>query len=50
MATRHLANSRAVFLRLVEKYRSFPQSHFADAERTRDYEMLELQVLEHLLG
>lgn len=50
LATRHLANSRAVFLRLVEKYRSFPQSHFAEAERTRDYEMLELQVLEHLMG
>jgi xylose isomerase len=48
--TRHLANSRTIFLRLVERYRSFPHSYFEEAERTRDYELLELRTLEHLMG
>jgi len=49
-AHKHLANSRAVFLRLVEKVCTFP----ADIERQciaeRDYEALEMAVLEHLMG
>jgi xylose isomerase len=49
-AQKHLSNSRTVFLKLVDKVRSFP----ADVERQciaeRDYEALELAVLEHLMG
>lgn len=48
--TRHLSNSREIFLWLVEKVRSFD----ADLERqcvaNRDYEALELAVIRHLLG
>jgi xylose isomerase len=50
VATRHLANSRRIFLRLVEKVRSFDkkvEKQFVDA---RDYEGLELAVMEHLMG
>jgi xylose isomerase len=50
LATRHLSNSREIFLALVEKYRTFPAENFAEAERTRDYEKLELQVIQHLMG
>ncbi len=50
LATRHLSNSREIFLALVEKYRSFPTKNFEEAERTRDYEKLELQVIQHLMG
>jgi len=50
VATRHLANSRRIFLRLIEKVRSFDkkvEKQFVDA---RDYEGLELAVMEHLMG
>jgi xylose isomerase len=50
LATRHLSNSREIFLALVDKYRSFPSQYFEDAEQTRDYELLELRVLNHLMG
>ncbi len=46
----HLSNSREIFLKLVDKFRSFP----ADVERQciaqRDYEGLEMAVINHLLG
>lgn len=49
-ATKHLSNSKAIFLRLVEKVRTFPK----DVERVcieeQDYEELERAVVEHLLG
>ena len=50
LATRHLSNSREIFIKLVEKYRTFPAKYFEDAEQSRDYELLELRILEHLLG
>ena len=50
VATRHLSNSRSVFLRLVEKVRSFPKSVEQECIANRDYEALELAVLEHLMG
>jgi len=50
LAARHMANSRSVFLRLLEKYRSFPQQYFQDAERSRDYELLEYRIFEHLVS
>ncbi len=49
-ATAHLATSKAVFERLVEKARSFPEQAAADCIATRDYEAVERLVLEHLLG
>ena len=49
-ATAHLATSKAVFLRLVEKVRSFPEITAAECIAARDYEALERLVLEHLLG
>lgn len=49
-ATAHLATSKAVFLRLVEKVRSFPHTAAQQCIKARDYEALERLVLEHLLG
>jgi len=48
--TAHLATSKAVFERLVEKARSFPEKTAAKCIATRDYEAVERLVLEHLLG
>ena len=47
---RHLSNSRTVFLKLVEKVRTFPKDVEQQCIADRDYEALELAVLEHLLG
>jgi xylose isomerase len=49
-ACKHLLNSRAIFLRLVEKVRSFPENLARDCVVQRDYEALELAVVEHLMG
>ena len=49
-AHKHLSNSRAVFLRLVDKVRTFPREVESQCLATRDYEALELAVLEHLMG
>lgn len=46
----HLANSKQVFLKLVEKARSFPQEVANECIARRDYEALEMIVLNHLLG
>ncbi len=50
VAHKHLVTSRAVFLRLVEKVRSFPEGVAKQCITDRDYEALELAVLEHLMG
>ena len=50
VAHKHLSNSRAVFLKLVDKVRSFPKDVEKQCIADRDYEALELAVLEHLLG
>jgi xylose isomerase len=50
IAVQHMANCRTVFLRLLEKYRSFPNTNFEDAMETRDYELLEMRVFQHLVG
>jgi len=47
---RHLANSRQVFLALVKKVRSFDNELENRCIESRDYEQLELAVLEHLLA
>jgi xylose isomerase len=49
-ATKHLANSRAIFLRLVEKVRTFDRTTEQQLIAARDYEGLERLVLEHLMG
>ncbi len=50
VAMRHLANSREVFLRLVEKVRTFPRDLEAQCIANRDYEALEIAILRHLMG
>ena len=49
-ATLHLQNSRAIFLMLVEKVRTFPRDVERQCVADRNYEALELAVLKHLLG
>jgi len=50
VATRHLSNSRAIFLKLVEKVRTFPKDVQQQCVASRDYEALEMAVINHLLG
>jgi xylose isomerase len=50
VACRHLTNSRAIFLRLVEKVRTFPKDIERQCIANRDYEALEWAVLDHLMG
>ncbi len=50
LATRHLSNSRTIFLKLVEKVRTFPMEVERQCIENRDYEALELAVIEHLMG
>ncbi|MFM7077281.1 MAG: xylose isomerase, partial [Planctomycetaceae bacterium] len=49
-ATAHLATSQRVFLKLVEKVRTFPVNSADEMVAARDYEALERLVLEHLLA
>jgi xylose isomerase len=49
-AAAHLATSKAIFLELVEKARSFPEAAASRCIAERDYEALERLVLEHLLA
>lgn len=48
--TRHLANSRAMFLRLVEVARSIDAGLVDRLRAARDYEALEMYVLDRLMG
>lgn len=50
LATKHLSNSRKVFLHLVEKVRSFDQAAADALIAQQDYEALDLMVMEHLMG
>lgn len=50
VACRHLSNSRTIFLKLLEKVRSFPEQTAQQYIADRDYEALELLTIEHLLG
>jgi xylose isomerase len=47
---KHLANSRAIFLRLVDVARSIDASKVERLRAERDYESLELYIVEKLLG
>lgn len=48
-ATKHLRNSRALFLKLLEVSRSLDEQAVADRIAERDYEELEFHILSHLL-
>ncbi len=45
-----MANSREIFLLLLEKVRTFPKDVEQQCIANRDYEALELAVIKHLLG
>lgn len=49
-AVQHLANSRAIFLRLLEIARSLSEKRMAEFVASRDYEGLEMFVVRALLG
>jgi xylose isomerase len=49
-ATKHLANSRATFLHLVEKVRSLDLAEESQYIEARDYEGLDAFILRHLMG
>ncbi len=49
-ATAHLANSREIFLHLVEKVRTLDKELVRQCREARDYEALELYIIRHLLG
>ena len=50
VATKHLSNSRRVFLALVEKVRTFDKKLEQQCIANRDYEALDLAIMEHLMG
>jgi xylose isomerase len=50
LATKHLRNSLAVFLRLVELARSLDQARVGELIAARDYEELDWLILSHLMG
>jgi xylose isomerase len=50
VATKHLTNSRTIFLRLVELVRSLDQGKADRLIAERDYEELDLLIVNHLMG
>jgi len=50
VATRHLANSRAIFLRLLEISRGLDEKKLQGMIGKRDYEALEMYIVGQLLG
>jgi xylose isomerase len=50
VATKHLRNSLAMFLRLVELSRSLDRQSVSELVATRDYEELDWLILTHLMG
>lgn len=49
-STKHLSNSREIFLRLVELVRSLDVKMVEQLRASRDYEELDLLIVNHLLG
>ncbi len=49
-ATKHLSNSRTIFLRLVELARSLDERKVNELVAERDYEELDLLIVNHLMG
>lgn len=50
VSTKHLSNSRTIFLRLLELSRSLDKAKMAELIGERDYEELDLLIMNHLLG
>ncbi|HPS54291.1 MAG TPA: TIM barrel protein [Sedimentisphaerales bacterium] len=50
VATKHLSNSREIFLRLLELSRSLDEKKMQALIADRDYEELDLMIINHLLG
>jgi xylose isomerase len=50
VATKHLANSRTIFLRLVELVRSLDRNKVEKLIIERDYEELDMLIINHLMG
>lgn len=50
VATKHLANSRTIFLRLVELVRSLDKNKVAKLIQQRDYEELDMLIINHLMS
>ena len=50
VATKHLSNSRTIFLKLVELARSLDESKVEKLVAERDYEELDLLIMNHLLA
>jgi xylose isomerase len=50
VATKHLSNSRTIFLRLVELARRLDESKVEKLIAERDYEELDLLIINHLMG
>lgn len=50
VSTKHLRNSRAVFLRLVELVGSLDERRVQELIAARDYEELDLFIMQHLIG
>jgi xylose isomerase len=50
VATKHLSNSRTIFLRLVELARSLGQRKVEQRIAERDYEEIDMLIVNHLMG
>jgi xylose isomerase len=50
VATKHLSNSRTIFLRLVELVRSLDKAKVEKLINDRDYEELDMHIINHLMG
>ena len=50
VATRHLSNSREIFLRLLDISRKVDDKVIAKCQKDRDYEELDLYIMKSLLG
>lgn len=50
LSTKHLRNSRAIFLRLVELARSLDVAKVEELRAARDYEELDMLIVKHLIG
>jgi len=50
IATKHLSNSRTIFLRLLEIVRSLDQGMVETCIAERDYEELDMFIISHLIG
>ena len=50
VATKHLSNSRTIFLRMVELVRSLDKGKVEKLVQQRDYEELDMLIIDHLMG